>query len=169
MRSDAAACCRPIDGLLDPPFFKALGEPTRVRLLACLVKCGRPCLVGELAECCSVDLSVVSRHLQTLARAGLVAASRHGRTVAYAVRHESVCARPRSLADAIEACRPESACGCPGGGHAPEDLDHDGFIGGSDLALLLANWLGRGVGDIDESGSVDGGDLARLLSAWAVP
>ncbi|MGA0173066.1 MAG: hypothetical protein ACO3NL_05365, partial [Phycisphaerales bacterium] len=58
---------------------------------------------------------------------------------------------------------------CGRGGHAPEDLDHDGFIGGSDLALLLANWLGRGVGDIDESGSVDGGDLARLLSAWAAP
>jgi ArsR family transcriptional regulator len=110
----AAACCRPVDGLLDLSFFKALGEPTRIQLFACLVKCGRPCLVSELAECCEVDLSVVSRHLQTLARAGLVAASRQGRTVAYAVRHESICERLRDLADAIEKSMPETACACIG-------------------------------------------------------
>jgi ArsR family transcriptional regulator len=111
----AAACCRPVDGLLDLSFFKALGEPTRIQLFACLVKCGRPCLVGELAECCAVDLSVVSRHLQTLARAGLVAASRQGRTVAYAVRHESICERLRDLAEAIESSMPEAVCDCIGG------------------------------------------------------
>ena len=112
----AAACSRPVDRWLDPRFFKALGDPTRVQLLACLAKCGRPCLVGELAECCDVDLSVVSRHLQTLARAGLVEASRRGRTVAYSVAGEAICTRLRALADAIEACVPDMrGCGCTGG------------------------------------------------------
>ena len=112
----AAACYRPVDGLLDPQLFKALGDPTRVRLLACLAKCGRACLVGELAECCDVDLSVVSRHLQTLARAGLVEASRRGRTVSYTVAYASICTRLRDLADAIEQCAPEvGVCDCTGG------------------------------------------------------
>ena len=50
---------------------------------------------------------------------------------------------------------------------APEDLNGDGQINGGDLALLLNNWGGTGVGDIDGNGSVDGGDLARLLSSWS--
>jgi DNA-binding transcriptional ArsR family regulator len=102
----AAACCRPIDGLLDPEWFKALCDPTRVRLLGCLVKCGRPCSVGEIAECCSVDLSVVSRHLQILERAGLLESRKQGRSVSYAVRYGDVCGTLRALADAIEQCRP---------------------------------------------------------------
>ena len=65
----AANCCGPIDDLLDPELFRALGDPTRLLLLACLAKCGRACSVTEIAECCSVDLSVVSRHLALLERA----------------------------------------------------------------------------------------------------
>ncbi|MFM1823281.1 MAG: HTH-type transcriptional repressor SmtB [Planctomycetota bacterium] len=105
----AAACRRPVDGLLDPALFKALGDPTRVRLLACLMKCGRACLVGEVAECCAVDLSVVSRHLQALARAGVVDSAREGRMVAYRVRYGELATRLRELAAAIEACAPADA------------------------------------------------------------
>ena len=68
----AAACCGPIDHLLDAELFKALGDPTRLLLLACLAKCARPCSVTEIAACCSVDLSVVSRHLALLERAAIV-------------------------------------------------------------------------------------------------
>ena len=108
----AASCRRPVDGLLDPALFKALGDPTRVKLLACLMKCGRACLVGEVAECCAVDLSVVSRHLQALARAGVVESAREGRMVAYRVRYEPLAARLRDLAAAIEACAPEADGEC---------------------------------------------------------
>jgi len=111
----AAACCRPVDDLLEPALFKALGDPTRVRLLACVAKCGRACSVGEVAECCAVDLSVVSRHLQALARAGLVEPSRSGRTVSYAVRYAEVAAKFRALADAIQECAPEEGSCCEGG------------------------------------------------------
>jgi ArsR family transcriptional regulator len=105
----AAACCRPVDGLLDPALFRALGDPTRVRMLACLIKCGRACAVGEVAECCSVDLSVVSRHLQALARAGILDAHKAGRTMSYSVRYEHLCRTLRGLADSIEQCAPARA------------------------------------------------------------
>jgi ArsR family transcriptional regulator len=106
----AASCCRPVDEVLDPEWFKALSDPTRVLLLSCLMKCGRPCTVGEIAECCEVDLSVVSRHLQTLERAGLLEASKQGRSVSYAVRTAEICGVLRRLAEAIEACCPAGEC-----------------------------------------------------------
>lgn len=100
----AAACCSPVDELLDPELFKAFSDPTRVQLLACIAKCSRPCSVGEVAECCSVDLSVVSRHLALLARSGVLEAAKEGRTVRYAVRFTHLCQALRSLADALESC-----------------------------------------------------------------
>jgi len=103
----AAACCSPIDDLLDPDLFKAISDPTRVTLLACLAKCGRPCSVGEVAECCSVDFSVVSRHLALLARSGVLEATKEGRTVHYRVRYAELSASLRALADAIDACSPD--------------------------------------------------------------
>ncbi|MCC7389129.1 MAG: winged helix-turn-helix transcriptional regulator [Phycisphaerales bacterium] len=111
-----------VDKLLDPDLFKALADPTRLKLLACLIKCGRRCSVTEVAECCSVDFSVVARHLALLARAGILDAEKEGRTMWYAPRCPDLCARFRALADAIEVwcgsaecCDPNSdggACGC---------------------------------------------------------
>lgn len=111
----AAACCGPIDDLLDPELFKAFSDPTRVSLIACIAKCGRGCSVGEVAECCSVDLSVVSRHLAMLARSGVLEATKDGRTVNYRVRYSELCRLLRSLADALEECCPET--GGKGGGN----------------------------------------------------
>lgn len=100
----AAACCRPIDTLLDPALFKALCDPTRVGLVACLAKCGRPCSVGEVAECCSVDVSVVSRHLALLARSGVLDVSKKGREVFYGVRFTDLAGTLRALADELDSC-----------------------------------------------------------------
>ena len=109
--ADAARQHRPIDGLLDPAVFKALSDPTRLRLLAALAKCGRPCGVGEIAECAGVDLSVVSRHLSALAAAGVLDCTRAGRTVSYQVRFEAVAGMFRSLAGALSECCPGGCCG----------------------------------------------------------
>jgi len=81
----AAACCcaDPLDGALAAPLFRALGDPTRSRLLACLVKCRRPCSATELAGCCELDFSTVHRHLAVLVRSGLIASRKEGRTVWY--------------------------------------------------------------------------------------
>jgi ArsR family transcriptional regulator, arsenate/arsenite/antimonite-responsive transcriptional repressor len=113
----AAKVQRPIDGLLDAQLFKALSDPTRLRLLACLAKCGRQCSVGEVAECCSVDLSVVSRHLSALERAGVLEATKEGRTVFYRVRFVAVAEMLRALAGALDECCPEGCgdCGRKGG------------------------------------------------------
>ncbi|MFG0283078.1 MAG: ArsR/SmtB family transcription factor [Phycisphaerales bacterium JB039] len=108
----------PVDRLLDPELFKALADPTRVRLLACLVKCARPCSVSEVAECCSVDFSVVARHLTLLARAGVLAADKQGRTVWYAPRTADLTAHLRQLADALDQCAASGACCAPDSGEA---------------------------------------------------
>jgi hypothetical protein len=48
----------------------------------------------------------------------------------------------------------------------PADLDGDGVVSASDLAILLGNWGNSGIGDLDGNGVVDAGDLAALLGAW---
>ena len=70
--------------------------------------------VGEVAECTSVDLSVVSRHLALLARSGVVEATKQGRTVTYRVRYAEVSSALRSLATALDGCCPDGgeSCGC---------------------------------------------------------
>lgn len=110
----AAACCAPVDDLLDPELFKALSDPTRALLIACIAKCGRGCSVGEVAECCSVDFSVVSRHLALLARSGVLEAKKEGRTMFYRLRYGELCRSLRSLADALEEYCPQKG-GCRNG------------------------------------------------------
>ncbi len=114
----AAARSGPIDKSLDAEFFKALSDPTRLVLLACLAKCARPCSVGEVAECCSVDLSVVSRHLALLESAGVLEARKEGRTVFYSVKFREVTGMLRVLADALDQCCSGGVCepGKQGGG-----------------------------------------------------
>ena len=49
----------------------------------------------------------------------------------------------------------------------PGDLDGDGMVNGTDLAVLLGNWnTSNKEADIDGSGRVDGADLSRLLANW---
>jgi len=49
----------------------------------------------------------------------------------------------------------------------PGDLNGDGAVNGSDLAILLNGWGTTGVTDIDASGNTDGADLAILLNNWS--
>ena len=98
--------CAPLDGLLETGLFKALGDKTRVQLLGCLAKCGRACSVGEMAECCAVDLSVVSRHLAVLREAGVITCEKRGKEVWCTVQTGEVAQILRDLADALDACCP---------------------------------------------------------------
>ncbi|MEL7473345.1 MAG: metalloregulator ArsR/SmtB family transcription factor [Planctomycetota bacterium] len=98
--------------------LKALAEPTRARLLSCLLKCGRPCSVTEVAECCSIDFSMVARHLATMARAGLLSSQKKGRTVWYEADARGLAGYFRDLADSIDelghaaACCGDAPCSC---------------------------------------------------------
>ncbi len=107
--ADANSCCPNLQRWLSPALFKALGDPTRLGLLASLADGGRERTVTALGGCCAVDLSVVSRHLRVLRDAGVVEARKQGKEVFYRVRAAELAGILRSLADALEqACtRPD--------------------------------------------------------------
>ena len=71
-RGDDAANCPSIEEVLGTKLFKALCEPARVALLVRQARCCGPSTVGQIAECCEIDLSVVSRHLAILRDAGVL-------------------------------------------------------------------------------------------------
>ncbi|MAJ46445.1 MAG: hypothetical protein CBC35_03910 [Planctomycetes bacterium TMED75] len=60
----------------------------------------------------------------------------------------------------IQCTPPPCNPACPG------DLDYNGQVSGSDLAMILANWNGPGCTDINQDGVTNGGDLAIILAAW---
>ena len=101
-----------IDRGLDTDLFKSLSDPTRARLFACLLKCGRTCSVSEVAECCDVDFSVVSRHLARLSSDGVLTSEKRGRTVWYEPRWDELSTKFRALADAIDEWRPDETGDC---------------------------------------------------------
>lgn len=103
----AARRASPLDAHLDPELFHALADPTRLALVRCIAQCARGCSVSEIAQCCAVDLSVVSRHLALLARAGILDSQRRGRTTLYRVRYAQLSATLRALADALDDCQPD--------------------------------------------------------------
>ena len=103
----APACCAQIAALLEPRFFKALCDPTRIALLARMAQWPGASTVTQIAECCPVDLSVVSRHLSVLREAGIVTARKQGKEVWYRVRYRELASTLRTIADAIEQCCPK--------------------------------------------------------------
>jgi hypothetical protein len=60
----------------------------------------------------------------------------------------------------VKGCIYETGPACPA------DLDGDGTVAAADLALLLGNWGGAGIGDLDGNGAVDAADLAAVLGGW---
>lgn len=71
--------------------FKALSDPTRLRLVKLLNDCqpgvckGGPLCVNALAHQLGVTQSAVSQHLRILRQAGLVRGDRHGTFMHYAL------------------------------------------------------------------------------------
>ncbi|MCC6794968.1 MAG: winged helix-turn-helix transcriptional regulator [Candidatus Hydrogenedentes bacterium] len=91
---------------LNPDLFKALCEPMRVGLLAQLTRLPQPATVSQIAACCPIDLSVVSRHLAVLRDCGILTAEKRGKEVFYSVRYNELAATLRGMAEAIEQCCP---------------------------------------------------------------
>ena len=92
-----------LEDACDCGLFRALGEPNRVRLLSELAASGEARTMGEVAECCSVDLSVVSRHLGILREAGVVNSRKEGRRVFFELDRKHLVAALRGMADCLEA------------------------------------------------------------------
>ena len=101
-----SCCCANLGELLSPRFFKALGDPNRIAILTTLAGCCGPMTVSKVAECCPVDISVVSRHLAMLKDAGILEVTKRGKEVYYTVRFSTLAGLLRRIADAIDACCP---------------------------------------------------------------
>jgi DNA-binding transcriptional ArsR family regulator len=69
------------------PVFAALGDPTRLRLVARLCN-GGPASIASLSNGAGVTRQAVTKHLYVLARAGLVRGSRRGRESVWELRTE---------------------------------------------------------------------------------
>jgi DNA-binding transcriptional ArsR family regulator len=64
--------------------FRALADPTRRQVLALLKE--RPLSAGELAERFDVSKPTMSAHFNVLREAGLIDATRQGKTIIYRLR-----------------------------------------------------------------------------------
>lgn len=65
--------------------FKALGHPTRLKIVKILASQGEKC-VCELVEALGCDQSTVSKHLSVLKAASIVSSSKSGLMVTYALK-----------------------------------------------------------------------------------
>lgn len=69
-------------------FFRAMADPTRMRLLVALAQ--EPTCVGDLCVLLQLEQSAVSHQLRFLREANLVAAIRSGRHVVYSLQDDHV-------------------------------------------------------------------------------
>ena len=52
------------------------------------------------------------------------------------------------------------------GSEVPGDIDGDGVVNATDLAIVFNNWGGAGATDVNGDGVTDGADLSILLANW---
>lgn len=78
-------------------WFKALADPTRIRLLHLLAAEGRPMSVGEIVEHSSVGQSTVSHHLKILADVRFVLPERQGTSTRYQVNRTCLTVFPQAV------------------------------------------------------------------------
>ncbi len=93
-----------------PELFRALAEPTRIELLAVLMRLGGEANVSSIAEHLTVDTSVVSRHLKELVLAEVLEVEKHGRERWYSLRYDGLIAHFSELVRQLSALRDGKAC-----------------------------------------------------------
>ena len=79
------------------PVFAALGDPTRLSLIAKLAR-GAPCSIAALTEDTPLTRQAVTKHLRVLEQARLVRSRREGRESRFALNPEPLDAARRYLA-----------------------------------------------------------------------
>ncbi len=100
------ACCAPVTGgVLEPReaadlarMFKALGDPTRVRLLSLIAATseGEACIC-DLTGPVGLSQPTVSHHMKQLVEAGLVTREQRGKWAYYAIVPATLTALGRTL------------------------------------------------------------------------
>ncbi|MEM6639723.1 MAG: metalloregulator ArsR/SmtB family transcription factor [Pseudomonadota bacterium] len=91
--------------------LKALGEYNRLSIVYELCHCDEPQNAMCLCENCTVDASVASRHLKTLAQEGIVEVEKKGRERIYSLNRVEIARRLRTLADQIEGLPEQTSVG----------------------------------------------------------
>lgn len=104
--AEGAVCCAPMTGgALEwkeadrlARMFKALGDPTRVRLLSLIAATdeGEACIC-DLTEPVGLSQPTVSHHMKQLVEAGIVRREQRGRWAFYALEPDTLAALGRSL------------------------------------------------------------------------
>jgi ArsR family transcriptional regulator, arsenate/arsenite/antimonite-responsive transcriptional repressor len=104
--NDLDVCCSPLTGgVLDlesaerlARLFKALGDPTRVRLLSMIAATdGGEACICDLTAPVGLSQPTVSHHMKQLVDAGLVTREQRGKWAYYAVVSEALAALGESL------------------------------------------------------------------------
>jgi DNA-binding transcriptional ArsR family regulator len=85
---------------LEAEFFLALCEPVRLQLIKLLATKGRTD-IKSLATGFSQDRSVIARHLQVLARSGIVKSAKVGRHQFFELDGPAILSRLEQITDAI--------------------------------------------------------------------
>ncbi len=101
-RIKAADCCTE---LLATDFLQALCEPSRAAILRALVLKGRMD-ISSLAQDLPIDRSVISRHLQTMEKAGIVTSEKEGRHTYYQVNGPTLIEELEKLTEGLRQIRP---------------------------------------------------------------
>ena len=79
---------RKIDEKTYSKYFKAFGDPTRLRILTLLAP--RERTVGDIVKAIGLSQPTISRHLAVLREAGVVVDRRQGQQVFYSLNKSSV-------------------------------------------------------------------------------
>ena len=105
-----ADCCQPLDDDLTAEdarvtaaLFKALADPTRVRIVSLLARSPEPACVCELTPAVGVSQPTVSHHLKKLTQVGLLEREQRGRWAYFTLNREAV-DRLSAVADLKGAC-----------------------------------------------------------------
>ncbi|MGB5324339.1 MAG: metalloregulator ArsR/SmtB family transcription factor [Pseudomonadales bacterium] len=101
-------CAQALTATMRPDLFRALCDPVRISMVATLASRNAPATVSELADCCGIDFSGVSRHLKILKDAGVLSATRDGRKVLYALDAIVLATSLRAIAEALELCQQQA-------------------------------------------------------------
>ncbi|MDF2920063.1 MAG: transcriptional regulator [Microbacterium sp.] len=106
LNPDAVACCSPVTGgilTVDAAeriarTFKALGDPTRVRLLSLIAASeDNEACICDLTEPVGLSQPTVSHHMKLLVDAGLVTREQRGRWAYYRVMTDALDDAARAL------------------------------------------------------------------------
>jgi len=111
LNADLARCCAPVtSGVLDAAaaerlarMFKALADPTRVRLLSLIAaEPGREACICDLTEPVGLSQPTVSHHMKQLVEAGLVTREQRGKWAYFAIEPATL----EALSDALRPHHP---------------------------------------------------------------